>query len=54
LYRDVVLGMQSNLVAENLATDEEVEALAREMEAARGTVESGVAHLIGEVIAEVP
>jgi ubiquinone/menaquinone biosynthesis C-methylase UbiE len=54
LYRDVVLSMRSNLVAENLATDEEVEALAREMDAAQGTVESGVAHLIVEVIADVP
>jgi SAM-dependent methyltransferase len=54
LYRDTLLGMQCNLVAENLATDQEVEALAREMDAARATVESGLAHLIVEVMAEVP
>jgi ubiquinone/menaquinone biosynthesis C-methylase UbiE len=54
LYRDVVLSMRSNLVAENLATDEEIEALARELDSARNTVESVMAHLIVEVIAHVP
>jgi hypothetical protein len=53
-YRDTFLSMRGNLVAENLATDEEIDALARELDAARETVEFATTFLFVEMIAEVP
>jgi SAM-dependent methyltransferase len=53
-YRDFWLSMRGNLVAEHLATDEEIDALARELDAARGTVEFATSPLSVEMIAEVP
>jgi ubiquinone/menaquinone biosynthesis C-methylase UbiE len=53
-YRDNLLGMRDNLVAADLATDEEVNALVREMDASHETVEFGASNLVVDMIAEVP
>jgi ubiquinone/menaquinone biosynthesis C-methylase UbiE len=54
LYRDVLLSMRGNLVAQGLAQDEEIDALVQEMDAAQDAVEFGAALLTVEMIAEVP
>jgi ubiquinone/menaquinone biosynthesis C-methylase UbiE len=54
IYRDVLVNMRSNLLAQGLATDEEINALVREMDAARATVTFGTSVLAVEMIAEVP
>jgi hypothetical protein len=46
--------MRGNAVAQSLATDDEMSALVREMDAAHGTVEFGVGPLNVDMIAEVP
>jgi hypothetical protein len=52
--RDVLLGMRGSLVAEILATDENIAPLAREMDAARDTAAYATGPLNVEMIAEVP
>jgi ubiquinone/menaquinone biosynthesis C-methylase UbiE len=55
LYRDILLSMRGTLVAQSLATDEEIETLAQEMDAARTeNVQFGTVTLLVEMIAEVP
>jgi ubiquinone/menaquinone biosynthesis C-methylase UbiE len=54
LFRDMLLSMQGNLVAENLATDDEIDALVGEMDATPSAVEFGAGPLGVEMIAEVP
>jgi hypothetical protein len=46
--------MRGSLVVENLATDEDVDALAREMDAARDTATYATGPLNVEMITEVP
>jgi hypothetical protein len=53
-YRDSLLSMRRNLVAQGLARDDEIEALVQEIDAAQGTVEFGASVLQVELIAEVP
>jgi ubiquinone/menaquinone biosynthesis C-methylase UbiE len=53
-YRDLLLSMCGNLVACGLATEEEIAALAREMDAARDAVQFVAASLVVEMVAEVP
>jgi ubiquinone/menaquinone biosynthesis C-methylase UbiE len=53
-YRDILLSMRANLVAQSLAREDEIDALAQEMDAAHGTAEFGAASLVVEMIAEVP
>ena len=53
-YCDNLLGMRGNLVAHNLATEEEVNVLVREMETAQETVEFAATNLIVDMITEVP
>jgi ubiquinone/menaquinone biosynthesis C-methylase UbiE len=52
--RDSLLGMRGTLVAEGLATEEDIEVLAKEMETARDTVQFGTSPLLVEMVAEVP
>jgi hypothetical protein len=54
LFRDMLLGMRGNLVAENLATDAVIDVLAGEMDAAQSAVKFGAGPLGVEIIAEVP
>jgi ubiquinone/menaquinone biosynthesis C-methylase UbiE len=53
-YRDVLVNMRSNLLAQGLASEEEINALVQEMDAARVTVTFGTGVLAVEMIAEVP
>ena len=41
LWRDSLLGMRCNLVSQHVATDDKIDALVREMDAAHGTAEFG-------------
>jgi hypothetical protein len=54
LYRDILLRMRSNLLALRLTTEDDIEALVQEMEAARDTVQFGTTTLMVEMVAEVP
>jgi hypothetical protein len=53
-YRDILLSTRANLIAQELATVEEVSALAREMDASQETAEFGASTLQVDLIAEVP
>jgi ubiquinone/menaquinone biosynthesis C-methylase UbiE len=54
LYRDAFVSMRPSLVAENLTTDEEINALVRETDTARCTTEFGAYVLMVAMIADVP
>jgi ubiquinone/menaquinone biosynthesis C-methylase UbiE len=53
-YRDVLLSMRGNLLAQRLAGDDEINALVQEMDGAQGTAEFGASMLGVDLIAEVP
>jgi ubiquinone/menaquinone biosynthesis C-methylase UbiE len=54
LYRDILLSMRENLLAQNLATVGEIDMLVQAMDAAQTTVRFGTLSLAVEMIAEVP
>jgi SAM-dependent methyltransferase len=53
-YRDFLLSMRGNLMAQNLASDAEIDALVQEINAAQDTVEFVAGILLVHMIAEVP